>query len=82
MRAALTVPGVYLLTVLATALYGALAVAGAVHLLPFLRGALGGGLGHVTWIALMSTYLVVGHMIVAGLLGRVFLSRRMALGWD
>ena len=81
-RAALTVPGVYLLTVTATALYAALAVAGAVHLLPFLRGALGGGLGHGVWIALMATYLVVGHMILAGLLGRVFLSRRLALGWD
>jgi hypothetical protein len=82
LRAALTAPGAYLVVLLGTLAFAAGAVAGAVLGLPALHAALGQGIGHLVWILGQATYLVVGHMVLAGLLGRVYRSHQLALGWD
>lgn len=82
-RAALTAPGAYLFVLLATLIFAVGAVAGALLGLPALHGlGLGPGIGHLLWIFAEASYLVVGHMVLAGLLGRVYLSHQLALGWD
>lgn len=82
LRSTLIAPGAYLFVLLSTVTFAAGAVAGAVLGLPALHAALGQGVGHLVWIAGQAAYLVVGHMVLAGLLGRVYRSHQLALGWD
>lgn len=81
-RSALTAPGAYLIVLILTLTYAAGALAGAFLGLPALHAALGSGPGHLVWILLQAGYLVIGHMVLAGLLGRVYLSHKLAFGWD
>ena len=82
LRSTLIAPGAYLFVLLSTLGFAAGAVAGAVLGLPALHAALGQGVGHLVWIVGQATYLVVGHMVLAGLLGRVYRSHQLSLGWD
>jgi hypothetical protein len=51
----------------------------AVFVLP---GFVQGALGHVIWIGVVAVALVCVPMVNADLLGRLYRSHQMALGWD
>lgn len=82
LRAALTAPGSYLFVLIATLAFAAGLGAGALLGLPALHAALGQGVGHLVWIAALAAYVVSGHMVLAGLLGRVYRSHEHTLCWE
>lgn len=81
-RSCLLTPGTYLLILLSWALYWG-SVAAIVFLLPgVLRAQLGAGAGHLAWAGLVGLQVAGGAMVLASLLGRLYRSRQLVLGWD
>ncbi|MGE0708128.1 MAG: hypothetical protein AB7N76_00675 [Planctomycetota bacterium] len=82
LRSSLQVPGAYSLVLVAYIAYWA-AVTGAALFLPtVLREQLGAGGGHVAWALAVGVTLVFAKMVLSGLLGRLYRSRQLSLGWD